>query len=513
MFILQHSLQVSFSGAVLLQIVCVNSISKLKKSPFFRQIIKGTFWLSLGTLFSRGLLALSAIVLVRILSVSQYGEYGMVKSTIDNFLIFASMGVGLTTTKYISELKSSDPEGASSILGAATIMVTGLSLVVFLILTFCSGYITTNILENPNLQVPLITGSLVLVFVALNGIQTGALLGLQSYRSASTASILQGILIFTGLCVGGYLYGVTGAIAGNLIATVILAIFIHRLIQKEAAHFNIRFSFKNWRAKCKVIYKFAIPASLSTMIVAPAIWVLNTMLVKEPGGYAQLGLYNAAFIFCSAIQMLNSSLNNVLLPILLSKDEQLTPQKEYFNYFGTWIVSFILAIPVIIFPNIAQFVLGDKYNFDDIKPVLLTSIVYVLITAYKNGLARDLIVKNKMWLSVFSMGQYAITALVLFYFMFERSAFGYALSITIAYVINLVIFIPFFIYVKISPRNIFYNFYVIAIWILIFGLLIFNFYAEQSALSSLLSLFVIALILYMFARLNKSFRLEVSRSV
>ena len=92
-------------------------------SPFAKKIIEGTFLLTIGTILSRVLLAIAYIILARILTTNEYGQYGMLKSTIDNFLIFASMGIGLTTTKYISEFKNTDKEVASSILGTALITV------------------------------------------------------------------------------------------------------------------------------------------------------------------------------------------------------------------------------------------------------------------------------------------------------------------------------------------------------------------------------------------------------
>lgn len=441
--------------------------NKILSSSFIKKLLFGTFWMTFGTLISRGLFALASIVLARILTVDEFGEFGMVKSTIDNFLIFASMGIGLTTTKYISELKDNDKKAASSVLGASISIVLILSTLIALLISVFSEKIASDILGNTNLQIPLIIGSFTLIFIALNGTQMGALLGFQAYKKNSTSNIFQGLFLFLGLIIGGYLGGVKGALIGNLIAIAMVSIVLQILLRQESKMQEIGLNLENWKYNVKKIYKFAIPASLSTIIVAPTIWFLNTLLVNQPNGYKELGLYSAVIIFSTAIQMFNGAISSVLLPMFLSKSEEKTPNKEFFNYFGSWIISIIIALPLIVFPELVSLVLGSKYETDKIVPILGMSIVATLIITNKAGVSRDLIIKNKMWLSVFSMGQWAITNLLIFYFLKEYGALGFAFSYMASYLMNYLIFLPYFIHQKISPSIIFYNKWNFILWALI----------------------------------------------
>ncbi|MDC8099700.1 oligosaccharide flippase family protein [Chryseobacterium rhizosphaerae] len=448
--------------------------SKLSKSDFLKKLVFGTFWMTFGSLMSRGLFSLASIVLARILTVSEYGEFGMIKSTIDNFLIFASLGIGLTATKYISELKDEDKSEASSMLGASLSLVVALSSIVALIIVLLSGFIATHFLNNQHLQVPLMIGGFTLIFISLNGTQMGALLGFQAYKKNSTANILQGLFLFLGLVIGGYFGGVTGALLGNLIGIFLVSAVLQKLLGDESKNQQVTVSFKNWKKSVKKIYKFAIPASLSTIIVAPTIWFLNTLLVNQPNGYKELGLYSAVIIFSTAIQMFNGAISNVLLPMFLSKSESKTPKKEFFNYFGSWIISIIISIPFILFPEIASAILGKKFDIHQIVPILGMSIITTLIITNRAGVSRDLIIKNKMWLSVFSMGQWAVTNLIIFYFLRQYGAMGFAFSYMISYIINYIIFVPFFIYKKLSPPVIFYSKWNILLWLLLLGLVFIN---------------------------------------
>tara|TARA_R100000306_G_C4379757_1_gene143621 strand:- start:3177 stop:4574 length:1398 start_codon:yes stop_codon:yes gene_type:complete len=432
--------------------------------------------MTLGSLMSRGLLFIASIIIARILTVDEYGELGMVKSTMDNFLIFASMGIGLTTTKYTSELKDTQKDAASSIIGASLSLVLLLSLTVALTISFFSSFISIEILNNGNIELPLIIGGFTLVFIALNGTQMGALLGLQAYKKNSISNIVQGVFLFFGLCIGAYFGGVLGAITGNFIAIIIVTLFLQYLLRKEASKSELNINLKNWKLNTKKIYRFAIPASLSTIIVAPAIWILNSMLVNEPNGYKQLGLYSAIIIFSNAIQLFNGSISNVLLPLLLSKTEEITPKKEFFNYFGSWIISVFLSLPLLILPEIVSFILGANYNLDQVRPILMLSVLSTLIVTNRSGVSRDLIVQNKMWLSVFSMGQWAITTMLMFYFLKDLGALGYAIAFLIGYGINYLTMVPLFIRLRISPSKLFYNVWVLIIWSIVICQVIITLY-------------------------------------
>lgn len=451
-----------------------NRISEIKKSDFTSKVIGGTFFLTAGTVISKVLIAVAYIILARILTPEEYGEYGMIKSTIDNFLILATMGIGLTTTKYISENKSNNPQLASGILGTALGTVLILGLIVGGFFFVFSDYIAINLLKSETLQPLLKYAALILVLTAFNSIQLGALLGLQGFRSTSISNIAQGLLLSLGLIIGGYINGVKGAVLGNLIGIIVLSFVIQYLLKKENSKFNIRVKFNSWRRDLRIIYKFALPASLSSLITSPAIWILNMLLVRTENGYEQLGIYSAVIIFSTAIQMLNGSLNNVLLPIFLSGETEVTPKREFFNYFSAWILAIIIGLPLIVFPELVTYIIGDKYPKETVVTVLGLTLISTLIIANRQGVSRDLIMKNKMWLSVFSMGQWALTAIVLFYFMKNKNAIGFAASMSISYFINLLLFIPFFVKMKISPSYIFYSKWVILIWICLITLIFVN---------------------------------------
>ncbi|MFN3528739.1 MAG: oligosaccharide flippase family protein [Bacteroidia bacterium] len=444
---------------------------RLLASVFLKKLIKGSFWLTLGAMLSGVLMSLASVVMARLLPADAFGEYGMVKATIDNFLIFASMGVGLTTTKYMAELRDRQKAAASGILGTALLLVSVLGLIISLLIVVFAGFLADVLLNNPDLQTSLRLGGFILLFVAINGTQLGALLGLQAYRAYGLANLTQGLLLFVGLGLGAYWGGVNGALTGQLLAIVLMAVMLHGLLLKHGRRHGVQPSLQGFGQHSRTIYKFAIPASLSTLIVAPTLWVLNSLLVNEPLGYAALGLYSAVMIFSLAIQLFNGAIGNALLPMLLADKGGSTTAKDFFNYFGPWFVAIALSLPLVLAPELVGWVLGHKYPMPKVLPVLLWVLLSSLIVSSKSGLARELIVQNRMWLSVYSMGQWALTSIVCYFLLRGEGALSLAAAMALGYVVNYLLFIPFFIRKGLAPAYVFYNRWVWLIWLAILGMM------------------------------------------
>ena len=81
-----------------------------------RKLALGAFWTILGTAWSRGSMLLAAFLLARVLGRNDYGKYGAVDSTIGMFIVFANMGLAVSTTKLLAQYRISDRAKAGRIL-------------------------------------------------------------------------------------------------------------------------------------------------------------------------------------------------------------------------------------------------------------------------------------------------------------------------------------------------------------------------------------------------------------
>src|SRR5216683_7526188 len=81
---------------------------RLEASPMGYRLARGAFWSLVGTVLSRGLGLAAGIFVARTLGKEGFGQFGIIRGTVEMFGIFAGFGLGLTATKYVAELRQTD---------------------------------------------------------------------------------------------------------------------------------------------------------------------------------------------------------------------------------------------------------------------------------------------------------------------------------------------------------------------------------------------------------------------
>lgn len=472
----------------------MNNFIRLYRSEFLRTVVKGTFWLTFGSFVAKGLVVVAYLFLAKILTVEAYGEYGMVKATVDNLLIFASLGVGITATKYVSEEKDSRKQFVSQVLGTSILVTFMLSALLLVLLLVFSEYITTHFLNQPSLYIPfLFVGGIVMV-VALTSILQGSLLGLQDYKRIFYLQGIQGVSLCIGLCLGGYVYGVTGAVVGNLIAMLLVTIIGFVLLYRSSDSWGIQISLQNVKRTLIKISTFAIPAALATLVGAPALWLLNANLARIPNGFEQLGIYSAVLIFSLALKTVNTSLGNALLPMFLDKDLVLTGKRQFFNYHGAWIICFTVALPLLVFPEIGSWLLGESYPKEAVHAIMGLTLFSTICFSFKQGISRDLIKKNKMWYSAFSVALWVSIIFLAFHYLKHLGAVGFAIAFCIGHLVNICVVVPIYVQKRISPVYAFKSIWLVMAFMGMILLIGINYFMEGWAFRLIGSFAIIVLV-------------------
>ena len=77
-------------------------LSKIKKSDAAKRLVKGSVWSFVGLILTKLITLASGILCAHVLTKEEYGQFGMVRSTIDLFYTVGAVGIGATTSKYIA---------------------------------------------------------------------------------------------------------------------------------------------------------------------------------------------------------------------------------------------------------------------------------------------------------------------------------------------------------------------------------------------------------------------------
>lgn len=281
-----------------------------------KRFSSGAFWLLVGGIFSRGPVLAASIGSARLLGARGFGELGMIQSTAGVFGIFAGVGLGLTATRYVAELRESDPLRAGRILALSSIVAAISGALMTGSLIFAARYLSAHMLGAQSLAEPLAIGSGLVIFGAMNGAQTGALIGLEAFPAIARVNLWVGISTFILVMAGAWYGGLRGVVWGLVAASAFNWLLNNVAIRSECVRAEIAYRFSSCMQEWRILYRFSLPAFLASVVVGPAIWACNAILVHQPSGYVHMGLYTAADKWRLLILFVPSTVVGMALPML-----------------------------------------------------------------------------------------------------------------------------------------------------------------------------------------------------
>lgn len=291
---------------------------KITRSPLGRRLARGMFWSFVGSVFSRGLALVSGIIVARLLGKEDFGELGIIQSTVMMFATYATFGMGLTAAKHVAEFKKSDPKRAGRIVVLSSIVAFVSGTIVAILIVIAAPLIATEILAAPHLVAYIRISGLALFFTVMNGAQLGTLNGFEAFRRLTVIEATSTIIAIPFTIAATYYFGLTGAVTG-MIVLFALRVCLNTLgIRKEAQLAEVSLRWDKLSNELGILWRFSFPSLIAGAVYVPAMWFANVLLVNTSQGYEEMGVFNAADRWRTAIKILPALLGGVSLPILSS---------------------------------------------------------------------------------------------------------------------------------------------------------------------------------------------------
>lgn len=419
-----------------------------KLSATNQAILKGSFWILFGTILSKFLLLLSSIFITRYLDKTVYGEFGIIRSTINMFGVFAGLGLGITATKFISQFKNTDESRTVKIIGLSNLFSLVISVLVSTLFFLFSDKIAAQI-NAEQIESELKISSIILLFSALNGIQIGILSGFEKFKSISTNSIIAAIFSSILQVIGAKYYGLMGIVIGfglNFFVLYVLNYLSIIKLTKSKFKFKI-FDKKNFE-EINILWRFSLPAVLSGLLISPIIWITNYLLVNEFDGFDQMANFEIANQWRSTILFIPGALAQVALPMLSSVHVSGFKEVFYRNLKINIVISFSIAIVVVLCsPIIISFYDG---SYKDATTPLIIMVMTTSLTAINGIVSQAISSKDKLWYGLLFNFIWALVIVSCAYYFVTIKNLG-AIGLSYAYLISYIVhtFIQFFYLKKI----------------------------------------------------------------
>jgi O-antigen/teichoic acid export membrane protein len=154
-----------------------------------------------------------------------------------------------------------------------------------------------------------------------------------------------------------------------------------------------------------VLTGFAGPSAAIGLFTMPAVWLANVFLVRQPDGYAQLGLFSAAYSLRTMILFLPGLMNNVGMSLL---NHQIGDD-DAGNYRKVFRTNLILTQSVGVAGGLAVILSGPWLlrafgkEFTEGYTVLLILVLSALVETYSAAMYQAIQSQGKMWLSFLSI--------------------------------------------------------------------------------------------------------------
>ncbi len=342
---------------------------------------------------------LAAVITARLLGLEDFGAFSIIRSTVYMMASVAGMGLGLTATKHIAELRKSDSERLNNIMGLCSVIAVGTSLCFAGALLLFAHQIAAYSLGVPQIADQLRLAAFYIFFVTINGFQIGILVGFEAFAQLAKINLIQVSASLTVTALFTWAWGLTGA-SMSLVTTALISCFFHHLaVRAELIRANIKISYAHlWREK-DILTGFTFPAALSVVIGAISVWFGNAIIVRQADGLAQMAIFAAAFNVRSLIMFIPSLVNRVASPILCSLlgegDNSNYSRLFWFNTAASAIAG--LAVAGVLAVAAPLFLVMFGKDFVSGGTVVTVVAIMSVVEVIANALYQQLYAYGKLW--------------------------------------------------------------------------------------------------------------------
>ncbi len=419
-----------------------DTASEVKPNSLALRFAHGALWNLAGTAGFRLCNFIAMVLVARILGQVGFGEFGVIQRTIEFVVTFGSLGVGMTTTKYVAELRNHDAQRTGRIIGLTYCISWISGGVMALICILGAPWLAAKTLNAPHLGPALRLAGLVLLISSVYRLQNGILLGFQSFKALAKINWWEGLFNLLALAVLAWLFGLWGVVMALILSATLRVILSSLALHTEYRHSGIKVHLKKAWGEHEVLWQFSLPAFLASMLTPAVIWAAYALLANQPGGYAQLGLFNAGMQFQWIITFLNLILYQVSVPMLAElygegKIEQFAQSFNLYLRFNWNIANVCGFLALAVSPWLIK-IFGPRFaeSLKFLGPIICFTII--LLVWNING--QPFYSAGKMWYSFLIQIIWAIVFIVVGKILIVRyGAMGLALAFLISYSLAMVL--------------------------------------------------------------------------
>lgn len=361
---------------------------------------RGGFFLASGSFISTVILALTAILVGRLLGPELYGEYALSFVITEMLYVFADFGISAGVVKYSASLRAEGKiSRAAKMIKHAMILKAATGLALFILNFALADFFAATLFNRPELGFYIRIVSVSIIFQVVCSVATSAYLGLDKTHYSALTSNLQAVskaiisiaLVLLGFSVAG---AVLGHVAGYIIAGVSCLSILLLILRKSAENSDDNIGFTQ---TFKTLVSYGIPLYLSA-ILGGFVYPYQNFILAIFTTNVDIGNLKAASNFYALITVVSAPITTALFPAFSKLDSTMSDKiKTFFkfaNKYTTILIVPIATLLIIFSKEIIQIIYGSTYQtaalFLSIHCLLyfLVGLGFLSLTSLFNGLGK-----------------------------------------------------------------------------------------------------------------------------
>ncbi len=335
----------------------------------------------------------------------------MIQGTVGMFGVFAGLGIGITATKYVSQCRKSDRGRCGRLIGLCLASAVAGGAVGGMALILLGDWLAARTLAAPQLGPLLRLGAGMVVFGALQGAYLGVLAGFEAFKRIAWVNCMTSLLGTPIIVAATVPWGLAGAVLGTVLQNALGCAVSHRVMLAELAKADVPLSRAWVPGDWGVLWRFTLPAFLSSMAATPASWFSSMLLVNQKGGYSEMALVSAANQWLNLAMFVPYMMGGVLIPILTSLYAA-GRQADFarllrFNMLLNAGIVLVVALPLVLCSSSLLNFYGP--GFRDGVPIFTLTMVAGLFISINNLLSRAMQSAGRAWIDLASNAVWAAT--------------------------------------------------------------------------------------------------------
>lgn len=308
-----------------------------------QDVFWGSAWYFFGAVLAAGVAYLTKLVLVRTLTVEEYGLFFAVFTFVSFFTVFKSLGLSKGLVRFSAQYRSSHRKLASIVYGSTLVQFVSALLAVGAMWAL-SGWLATHYFASQEAVWLLRVVSLYLPLSVLFSNTRALLNGLKMNRWLAAAEPLKNTAVFVVTVIALLLGARIWAPAwGYLLAQVIVFIVLGTVLLTHTRFWKAKPT--RFVAENKKLLLFSLPLTL-TVVGAAFISYFDTLMLTYFDTVVEVGVYNIVYPSAMLLAMLGTAIGAVMLPVVTELYSKKKHREITRAHTTIYTFVFVLLIPL-----------------------------------------------------------------------------------------------------------------------------------------------------------------------